>query len=52
VITKAIIVLGASAGGVEALVRLCQEFPADFAGTMFIAQHIFAVIGERASAIA
>jgi len=40
VITKAIIVLGASAGGVEALVRLCQEFPADFAGTMFIAQHI------------
>ena len=37
---KDIIVIGASAGGVDALVRLCQEFPADFPGTVFVTQHI------------
>jgi two-component system, chemotaxis family, protein-glutamate methylesterase/glutaminase len=35
-----IIVIGASAGGVEALQRVCAELPADLPATVFIAQHI------------
>ncbi len=37
---KDIIVIGASAGGVDALQRLCAGFPADFPGAIFIAQHL------------
>lgn len=37
---KDIIVIGASAGGVEALQRLCAGFSADFAGCIFVAQHL------------
>lgn len=35
-----IIVVGTSAGGVEALVALVHELPADFAGAIFIVLHI------------
>ena len=35
-----IIVIGASAGGVEALQKLCAMLPADLPATIFIAQHI------------
>lgn len=35
-----IIVIGASAGGVEALTTLIHELPADFAGAIFIVLHI------------
>jgi two-component system, chemotaxis family, protein-glutamate methylesterase/glutaminase len=38
--TKDIIVIGASAGGVEALQRLCAALPADFPGCVFVAQHL------------
>lgn len=37
---KDIIVIGASAGGVDALQRLCGQLPADFSGSIFIAQHL------------
>jgi two-component system chemotaxis response regulator CheB len=37
---KDIIVVGASAGGVEALQRLCAALPADFPACVFIAQHL------------
>ena len=37
---KDIIVIGASAGGVDALQRLCAGLPADFPGCIFIAQHL------------
>lgn len=35
-----IIVIGASAGGVEALIRLCGDFPADMAASVFVVQHL------------
>lgn len=35
-----IIVIGASAGGVEALQRLCGAFPADLPAAVFIVQHL------------
>lgn len=35
-----IIVIGASAGGIEALQRLCARFRPDFPATIFIAQHL------------
>jgi two-component system chemotaxis response regulator CheB len=38
--TKDIIVIGASAGGVEALQRLCAALPADLPASVFIAQHL------------
>lgn len=38
--TKDIIVVGASAGGVEALQRLCAALPADLPAAMFVAQHL------------
>ncbi|HEX8303146.1 chemotaxis protein CheB [Sphingomonas sp.] len=37
---KDIIVVGASAGGVDALQRLCAALPADFPAPIFIAQHL------------
>jgi two-component system, chemotaxis family, protein-glutamate methylesterase/glutaminase len=40
VTTKDIIVIGSSAGGVEALSRLCASLPADLPATVFIAQHL------------
>lgn len=38
--TRDIIVIGASAGGVSALRRLCAGFPEDLAAAVFIVQHI------------
>lgn len=38
--SKRIVVIGSSAGGVEALRRLCAALPADFEAPIFIAQHI------------
>lgn len=38
--TKDIIVIGASAGGVGALQRLCSALPADFPAAVFVAQHV------------
>ena len=35
-----IIVIGASAGGVDALRRLCAELPADLPASVFVAQHL------------
>jgi two-component system chemotaxis response regulator CheB len=35
-----IVVVGSSAGGVEALQRLCAGLPADFPGSIFVAQHL------------
>src|SRR5215831_4606275 len=35
-----IIVIGASAGGVEALSRLVVQFPKDLEATVFVVQHI------------
>ncbi|WP_375419734.1 chemotaxis protein CheB [uncultured Sphingomonas sp.] len=40
--TKDIVVVGSSAGGVEALQRLCASLPADFPAAVFIAQHLSA----------
>ena len=40
--TKDIIVIGASAGGVEALQRLCAALPADLPAAVFIARHLSA----------
>jgi len=37
---KDIIVIGASAGGVEALQRLCRGLPAGFPGCVFVVQHL------------
>jgi two-component system chemotaxis response regulator CheB len=37
---KDIIVIGASAGGVEALQRLCAALPADLPACVFVAQHL------------
>ena len=37
---KDIIVIGASAGGVEALQRLCAGLPEDFPGCIFVTQHL------------
>lgn len=38
--TKDIIVIGSSAGGVEALQRLCAALPADLPAAVFVAQHL------------
>ncbi|MBW8752614.1 MAG: chemotaxis protein CheB [Sphingomonadales bacterium] len=38
--TRDIIVVGSSAGGVEALQRLCAGLPADLPAAVFIAQHL------------
>jgi two-component system chemotaxis response regulator CheB len=38
--TKDIIVIGASAGGVDALQRLCRALPADLPAAIFVAQHL------------
>jgi two-component system, chemotaxis family, protein-glutamate methylesterase/glutaminase len=38
--TKDIVVIGSSAGGVDALCRLCAALPADLPATIFVAQHI------------
>jgi two-component system, chemotaxis family, protein-glutamate methylesterase/glutaminase len=35
-----IVVIGASAGGMEALTCLVQQFPSDFPGSIFIVQHL------------
>jgi two-component system chemotaxis response regulator CheB len=35
-----IVVIGASAGGVEALQRLCASLPGDFPAALFVAQHL------------
>ncbi|RYZ63019.1 MAG: chemotaxis protein CheB [Proteobacteria bacterium] len=37
---KDIIVIGSSAGGVEALRRICSRLPADFPASVFVAQHL------------
>src|SRR3954463_7316658 len=37
---KNIIVIGSSAGGVDALQRLCAALPADLPAAVFIAQHV------------
>lgn len=37
---KDIVVIGASAGGVEAFQRLCARLPADFPAAVFVAQHL------------
>ncbi len=39
-----IIVVGASAGGVEALSQLVVQFPKDLAATVFITQHVTAAV--------
>jgi two-component system chemotaxis response regulator CheB len=38
--TRNIIVIGASAGGVDALIRLCGTLPADLPASVFVAQHL------------
>ncbi len=38
--TKDIIVIGSSAGGIDALKRLCGQLPASLKASIFIAQHI------------
>ena len=38
--TKDIIVIGASAGGVEALIHLCAGLPHDLPAAVFVAQHL------------
>lgn len=38
--TKDIIVVGSSAGGVDALCRLCASFPADIPAAVCVAQHL------------
>lgn len=35
-----ILVIGSSAGGVDALSRLCASLPADLPAAVFIAQHL------------
>jgi two-component system, chemotaxis family, protein-glutamate methylesterase/glutaminase len=39
--TQKIIVIGASAGGIEALRRIVAQFPEDFPAAIFITQHLF-----------
>jgi two-component system chemotaxis response regulator CheB len=39
-IKRDIVVIGSSAGGVKALIELVKGLPADFPGTIFVAQHI------------
>jgi two-component system, chemotaxis family, protein-glutamate methylesterase/glutaminase len=39
-VTRDIVVIGSSAGGVEALPRVLQQLPADLAAAVFIVQHI------------
>jgi|UniRef100_UPI0035CC301E two-component system chemotaxis response regulator CheB len=38
--TRDIVVIGSSAGGVDALQRLCAHLPADFPAALFVAQHL------------
>lgn len=38
--TRDIIVIGSSAGGVDALTRLCADFPPDLPAAVFVAQHL------------
>ena len=38
--TKDMLVIGASAGGVDALCRLCAGFPPDLPAAVFVAQHV------------
>jgi two-component system chemotaxis response regulator CheB len=38
--TRDIIVLGASAGGIDALQRLCASLPADLPAAVFVVQHV------------
>jgi two-component system, chemotaxis family, protein-glutamate methylesterase/glutaminase len=38
--THDIIVIGSSAGGVDALTRLCAALPADFPASVFVTQHL------------
>jgi two-component system chemotaxis response regulator CheB len=38
--TKDIVVIGASAGGVEALISLVSRLPADFSGSVFVVVHV------------
>lgn len=38
--TKDIIVIGSSAGGIDALCRLCAALPADLPAAVFVAQHL------------
>jgi two-component system, chemotaxis family, protein-glutamate methylesterase/glutaminase len=38
-VSRDIVVVGASAGGVEALQRLARDLPADFPGTIFVTVH-------------
>lgn len=45
--TKDIIVVGPSAGGVEALQRLCAGLPGDIPAAIFIAQHFIALYPQR-----
>lgn len=40
--SRDIVVIGASAGGIEALRRLCASLPTDFPGSVFVAQHLSA----------
>jgi two-component system chemotaxis response regulator CheB len=45
--TRDVIVVGASAGGVEAVLTLASQLPADFAASLFIAIHMAAGYGSR-----
>jgi two-component system chemotaxis response regulator CheB len=38
--SRQIVVVGMSAGGIEALQKLVAQIPAEFAGTIFIATHL------------
>lgn len=38
--TRDLVLIGASAGGVTALTRLCEELPADFPAAVLVVQHI------------
>ena len=47
VVIRDVVVIGASAGGVEALVQLCAEIPADFQGSVFVVLHTTATGESR-----